>query len=203
MKESQGAELYDPKTSSQDSTEWTHVSSGEPVLYQGKVVHLGTFLGHKFAMIKGMYFLSPLFICMLIIAVNGAYLYFFHRYVSTFTISVVCLAGIGLMLCVVLCATLDPGYVVKPKPEEVDEEASGVPEKKILCKKCNTTAEDCTTHDHFCDLCVEGYDHFCIVLGNVIGRNNICYFYSIFGFYVINIIALVIGVVNSSDTEKP
>ena len=173
--------------------------------HEGNIIRLGTFLGYKFAIIRGFYFASPILILGLIAAVNLTYLYFFSAVMNVWIRVSIYFAALGMFMCVFLCWTLDPGYIVRtPHIEEDIEMGKQVP-AAFTCRKCFTTREDEAVHDGFCDLCVIGYDHFCIVLGNVIGHNNIRYFYSIFFFYVVNILLLVLGIIynESNNLSRP
>ena len=173
----------------------TDTFSGLPA-NPGNIIRLGEVWGLKFAVLRGAYLLSPLLIICLILGVNGFYLYYFTSALNSLMLGVILLAAAGLFFGVVMSATLDPGYLSRQSPEISDIEETRH-HQKYSCLKCFTTLEDKVYHDSFCDLCVHGYDHFCIVLGNVIGQNNIYYFYSIFVFYVVNVIALVIGIVTT------
>ena len=197
MEESQGT--FD------SSREETEVISGDYLRNEaysglppnpGNIIRLGELFGYKFAVLRGAYLVSPLLVVGLVLGVNGFYLYYFAAALSFFALLVILLAASGLFFGVVMSACLDPGYLSRQSPEIADLEATKH-HQKYSCLKCFTTAEDKVYHDSFCDLCVHGYDHFCIVLGNVIGQNNIRFFYSIFVFYVVNVVALVIGIVTT------
>ena len=152
-------------------------------------------------MIRGYYFLSPLIILGLVLGVNAAYLYYLSSALGEKTQAFVYLAAIGLFTCILLTSTTDPGYLsraVDPSLDDIESSANQVRKPKYTCLKCKTTKEDVVVHDHFSDLCVRGHDHFCIVLGNVIGRDNIRLFYMIFAFYGLNVIALVVGIVSGN-----
>ena len=164
----------------------------------GNIIRLGEICGRRFAVLRGAYLLSPLVISCLILGINGTYLYYFGSILNKLFLALILLAGSCLFFAVVLVATLDPGYVSRHSPEILDVEDSKI-HHQFTCLKCFTTAEDKVYHDSFCDLCVLGYDHFCIVLGNVIGKNNIIFFYSIFIFYVVNVVSLVFGIVSTQS----
>ena len=171
-------------------------------IHEGNIIRLGRLFGRDFVILRGMYFISPMAVMLTIMVVNGAYLYFFGAYLTTKLLLSVIGAGLCLFLCVLLVFTLDPGYVVRPVPvEQEDHEAPSTP-RQYYCRKCFTFQEDRVTHDSFADLCVEGHDHFCVVLGNVIGGKNIVFFYSIFLFYVTNVLMLVLGMINSGGDSK-
>ena len=99
---------------------------------------------------------------------------------------------------------MDPGYISRPTADvavDDEEQASGdaqVDLQQVVCQKCRTFSSDQAYHDSLCDLCVQGYDHFCIVLGNIIGKNNIKFFYAIFMFYVANVGLLMLSIMNSN-----
>ena len=155
-------------------------------------------------MIKGFYLISPLIILTLVVGVNFAYLYYLGSGLGDKMKVFVYFAGIGLFLCILLTATLDPGYLSKavdPSLDDYESTANQVRKQRLFCLKCKTTKDDKVVHDHFSDLCVRGHDHFCIVLGNVIGIENIRLFYSIFVFYGLNVIALVVGIVSGTFSD--
>ena len=174
----------------------------------GNIIRLGTFMGMKFAILKGWYVLFPLFIQFLIVGINGGFLYFFGGVMPFKGVLGMSIAATGLFMCVLLCTTLDPGYLVRSDaPSQFDEEASNSQSNSspsnIYCHKCKTLQSDAVYHDSFCDLCVQGYDHFCIVLGNIIGKNNLKFFYSIFVFYVANVGLLVLSIIASENSGRP
>ena len=173
--------------------------------HQGKIIRLGEFAGLKFAILRGYYFLFPLAILTMIAGINTGFSYIFFPHITTSSKIFIVIGGIGLFTCVLMCTVLDPGYLVRdPELEEHEEdEEGGQPPRRMYCSKCHTYPEDRVVHDGFADLCVKGYDHFCIVLGNVIGRNNIIFFYSVFAFYVMNVLALVFSIVASQSMGIP
>ena len=186
----------------------TDVSVGGPHLQEanpGNIIRLGECGGFKFAILQGYYVLFPAAVLLMIVGVNSAFgYYYFFSMNWKFQIGI-SMGGIGLSFCVIMCTILDPGYVSRPyEPYDPEEDiGAGTPPRKPYCTKCHTFDDESLYHDNFCDLCVEGYDHFCVVLGNIIGKNNIKFFYAIFFFYVANVLSIVFSIVYSISPSSP
>lgn len=46
-----------------------------------------------------------------------------------------------------------------------------------------------------CQVCVEGYDHHCMMYGKCIAKGNLPYFYVTVVLYTINLVAMITGYV--------
>ena len=63
-------------------------------------------------------------------------------------------------------------------------------QERIACHLCLALDTDQATHCHDCGVCVRGYDHHCIVLGNCIGKNNLYAFYALLAAVPLGIVGL-------------
>ncbi|CAK9001183.1 unnamed protein product [Durusdinium trenchii] len=72
------------------------------------------------------------------------------------------------------CALADPGILQK-SPEGEDQLPSV---RARTCGICQIVQPRGCQHCHFCQVCVEGYDHHCPWMGKCIGKKNLCAFYT-------------------------
>ena len=77
----------------------------------------------------------------------------------------------------VLMFISDPGIASK-KNVNWDEEKS----ISFLCDICKTLPNEDIEHCSICNVCIEQFDHHCVVLGKCIGGKNLFIFYMYVGF---------------------
>ena len=82
-------------------------------------------------------------------------------------------SGLGFfVLALVMTAFREPGYRHRVIPFAKFRKVRD----DLYCTKCFTYESHDVVHCHECDICIEGYDHHCPVLGNCIGKNNLLWF---------------------------
>lgn len=86
---------------------------------------------------------------------------------------------------------INPGIVFQ---NDKDEESNI---NMDYCKKCKLYIPKSKKAKHcdICQICVEGRDHHCGVIGKCIGRRNIACFYLMLVFTVISMISLYVVII--------
>jgi len=90
------------------------------------------------------------------------------------------------------CYFKDPGIVTIKSSLKIDPEDFNIPDGLIsgkdfyelrYCKTCELDKPPKATHCKFCNNCVKGFDHHCMMIGNCIGIRNrkIFWYFLIFG----------------------
>ena len=123
--------------------------------------------------------LGPHFFIQLIIFIFCAIFGFFITYYSRTKIpNWVFFIYLCLYICMILINLWmlfsDPGIIKKNSGRLVDEE-KGI--DFLKCKFCGIINET-TYHCEDCDVCIDGYDHHCGVIGKCIGGKNLVAFYA-------------------------
>lgn len=88
-------------------------------------------------------------------------------------------SGVILWVFIAWIAFIDPGYTSQAMSTTSETQQGHI--KPLYCNKCGITSELASSqkisHCKICKICVSYADHHCFILGNCIGRNNICCFY--------------------------
>ena len=113
---------------------------------------------------------------------------------------------ISFLISTIITAFTDPGYVCMETYEgckdeeelennsnddyyETDDDISSDLDE-ISCNKCFIPYSANAMHCDMCNICVQDYDHHCVVLGNCIGRKNLFWFKFMFFPIIIGLIYL-------------
>ena len=68
-------------------------------------------------------------------------------------------------------------------------------QEAISCYHCLALNTDKATHCGDCGVCVKNLDHHCIVMGNCIGKYNLCAFYTMLGSVVLGLLTVYMGMI--------
>lgn len=80
-------------------------------------------------------------------------------------------------------AISDPGFVSRPASIDVEH---------VTCNRCLAVVTDNARHCRVAGICVRGYDHFCILLGNCFSDGNAARIYVLVGVFVSHLLLIVV-----------
>ncbi|KAG5492676.1 hypothetical protein JKF63_01255 [Porcisia hertigi] len=121
------------------------------------------------------------FVALLILAITMLFVAVVVPHGEWFTHCFMALLTAASIACLTLSVTLDPG-VIPPaslsqqpaQPTTVVVEGRSVQCK--LCTTCHIIRPPQSSHCRFCDVCVEEFDHHCVVLGSCVGKRTFRFF---------------------------
>lgn len=162
---------------------------------KGRVRRFGNVCNIEFIGASGKWILAPILIILGVTVFNVGFIIEFYSTLGFGLTLLVFISYILLLTTLIWTGFTDPGHLARTDKQD---------ELVYSCEICNTIDEDDVRHCGACGICIKGYDHHCIVVGNCIGEKNITGFYLMGLMFVFNfgVLAVILGVMSARDSIK-
>ena len=143
----------------------------------GRVRRFCKIFGVEIIGATGYWILAPIFVILAVFIINTLFIFTFYGHVSVGIWIWHLFSFIIFMFVLLWTSFTDPGHFSRENGSEFISH---------YCDICYTIDNDKVKHCGACRICIKGYDHHCVVLGNCIGEKNIICFYLTSVMFLIN-----------------